>query len=134
MSGNCKCSLFVSNEVDATVIAMEPTDVQAHIVNGPSNVEPGAKGQLVVKTKGTSGTATGSHVHERLNLKKPDGTYLDGYIEISISCPFSSSNSYDLNVVPPFPYHVIHQLRSKSGPAVVDVVIRDISNDFVGDE
>lgn len=134
MSGNCRCSLYVSNSTDATVIAMEPTDVQSHVINGPSNVEPNAEGQLVVKTKGTSGTATGSHVHERLNFQTKDGKHIEGYISVSISCPFSSSNSYDVHVEPPFPYHVIHQLRSKSGPAAVDIVIRDISNDFVGEE
>ncbi|MBF4270056.1 hypothetical protein EAY71_24665 [Vibrio anguillarum] len=133
MSGHSRCSLYVSNLTDTTCIAMKPTDVQSHVISGPSNVEPRQEGHLVVKTKGTSGTATGSHVTERLYLQEPDGTtQVAGYIEVSISCPFSSDNGH--KVTNTTPYQVIHQLRSKSGEAVVDLVIRDISNDYLGEE
>jgi hypothetical protein len=133
MSGNCRCSLYVSNLTDMTCITMKPTDVQSHIISGPSNVEPRQEGKLIVKTKGTSGTATGSHVNQRLYLQNPGGTtQAPGYIEVSISCPFSSDNGY--KVTNTTQYHCISQLRSKSGEAKVDLIIRDISNDYNGEE
>ncbi|WP_445710115.1 hypothetical protein [Flavobacterium sp.] len=92
--------------------------MQSHIVSGPNNLSAEAIRELIIETKGTSGTATGSHVEQTIAMKS------GGYIVVSISCPFSSDNSVKL-VKNSTKYDVQVNLRSKSGEAKVDLLINN---------
>ncbi|WP_299104206.1 hypothetical protein [uncultured Tenacibaculum sp.] len=116
MSGKRKCFLYATNLTTDSGISSQPTEVQSHIVSGPNNVTPNSNRELIVETKGTSGTATGSHVEQTIAMSS------GGFITIAISCPFSSSNSYKL-VENTTNFEVKAELESKHGDAKVYLLI-----------
>ncbi|CAL2092168.1 conserved hypothetical protein [Tenacibaculum sp. 190524A05c] len=116
MSGKRRCFLYVTNETNDTGKSLEPTEVQSHVVDGPHDVTPKSNREKIVETKGTSGTATGSHVEQTINFSS------GGSVTVAISCPFSSHNSTKL-VQNSTKYKVEPILRSPSGDAIVNLYI-----------
>ncbi|SHO54394.1 aegerolysin family protein [Vibrio quintilis] len=124
MSSNRRCYLYVTNNTDETFISAPPTDVVKHVVKHVSEIPPHSKDLLVLETKGTSGTATGSYVTDKIYPADKSG-----YVEISISCPWHSDNSYKIsNYLNPNKYIVTSGLQSKSGNTIVHVTISPVSS------
>ena len=116
MSGKRKCFLYATNLTDDSGISETPSDVQSHVVSGPNNLTPHSNNQLIIETKGTSGTATGSHVEQTIAMQS------GGFITVAISCPFSSKNSSKL-VQNTTRYDVYSKLQSEDGDAKVYLMI-----------